>query len=253
MSKSSTSAALVAAAAVLVLAGCSAAGGEAPADTPSPSFSFPAAPTATDAASQRFAGTDGTGLDDPATLDGVAAALSGTSAFTFDAGAALSSENAPYWNTDTAALSSAGFPADASSTDPAKGYWTFRNDAGTAILIIQRRLKDSDPQVSDEAATQHAVDVSGPQGDVQHVSLALKGGGTIEALRTALAPAEDGLAWGSVLRSFTQPGIAVQIIATGADQTRADDALDLAVRSTTVGFHGVLPLVGGPTAAPTDR
>lgn len=88
---------------------------------------------------------------------------SSTRAALVAADAVLSFENTPYWNTDAAALSSAGFPADASSTDPAKGHWTFRNDAGTAILIIQRRLTDSDPQVSDEAATQHAVDVSGPQ------------------------------------------------------------------------------------------
>lgn len=251
MSKASTITALIAAAAVLT--GCSGAGGETPAETPTPSFSFPAAPTATDSASQRFAGTDGAGLDDPATLEGVAAALAGTSAFTFDAGAALSSENTPYWDTDTAALSSAGFQADTSRTNPAKGYWTFRNDAGTTIMIIQQRVKDNDPQVSDEAASQHVIDISGPQGEVQHVSLAVKGGGTIDALRAALAPAEDGMAWGSVLRSFTKPGIAVQLIATGADQSRADDALDLAVRSTTVGFHGVLPLVGGPTPAPTDH
>ncbi|PPG70232.1 hypothetical protein [Rathayibacter rathayi] len=243
MSIRSTSVPAIAVAVALALAGCGTAGVDpTPSTSPSPS----AAPSAPAAQSSSDPGSD---LNDPETLKKIAGALGGASAFSFEAGAAFSPDNTAYWNLDQAALTAAGFRAVDSGTDPSTGHWLFRDDAGTTLLVIQQRVRDNDPAVSDEDATRHVIEMSRPLSDLQPTSLAFDGGGTVDALRADIA-SDDDLTWTTVARTFTQTGIALSLIAAGEDQARASAALDVGIHSTTVDFRGVLPLVGGSSTTP---
>ncbi|PPI41972.1 hypothetical protein [Rathayibacter tritici] len=243
MSIRSTSVPVVAVAVALALAGCTAAGVDpSPSASPTPS----AAPTS---AAAQFSSDPGSDLNDPETLKKIAGVLAGASAFTFEAGAAFSPDNTAYWNLDQAALTAAGFRAVDSGTDPSTGHWLFRDDAGTTLLVVQQRVRDNDPAVSDEDATRHAIETSRPLGDIQPASLTFDGGGTVDALRADIA-SDDDLAWTTVARTFTQTGIALSLIAAAEDQAEASAALDVGIRSTTVDFRGVLPLVGASSTTP---